>query len=356
MVEVRMMQSKPWEHNQIVMPTSIRIEACSLCQLRCVLCPRTKGETDEIIGKGALKFDDFKRMIDSNPHIRKVELGNFGEVFLNKELPDILRYAYEKNVVTTIDEGANLNDASDEAIESLVRYQTARVRCAIDGVTQQTYEQYRVGGNLQKVIANIQKINSFKAKYQSSKPVLIFQFVPFSHNEHEMHRAEILAKMLRMKIAFKLNFFSNALPVQNRDKIRRYIGYADRAEYLEKEHQHYMRHLCYEMWLSPQINWDGKLLGCSRNFWGVYADNVFGSNLTSCINNEKMTYTRAMLMGHKPLRDNMPCRKCGVYKSMLEYGNWITDSELYDIVHNMDDIRLQGCHEPVGSDASFPHS
>jgi len=25
-------------------------------------------------------------------------------------------------------------------------------------------------------------------------------------------------------------------------------------------------------------------------------------------------------------------------------------------INNMDDIRLQGCHEAVGSDASFPHS
>ena len=269
-------------------------------------------------------------MIDSNPHIRKVELGNFGEVFLNKELPGILRYAYEKNVITTIDEGANLNDASDEALESLVRYQTALVRCAIDGITQEIYEKYRVGGNLHKVIANIQNINAFKEKYQSLKPVLIFQFILFSHNEHQIQRAEVLSKMLKMEIAFKLNCISNALPVQNRDKIRRYIGYSDRAEYLEKERQHYMRHQCYQMWLSPQINWDGKLLGCSRNIQGVYADNVFESNLMSCINNERMTYARAMLMGQKPMRDDIQCLKCGVYKSMLEYGNWITDSELSD--------------------------
>ncbi len=314
---------------RMVMPASIRIEASSLCQLECVLCPRTRGETAPVIGNGVLKFDDFKRIIDLNPHIRKAELGNFGEVFLNRELPDILRYAYEKNVVTTIDEGANLNDASDDALESLVKYKTERVRCAIEGVTQQTYEKYRAGGILRKVIANIQKINTFKAKYQSATPALIFQFIPFSHNEHEMQQAELLAKMLKMEIVFKLNFDSNALPVQNREKIRRYIGYADRAEYLEKERRDYMRQLCHAMWLSPQINWDGKLLGCSRNIWSAYADHVFENDLTDCINNEKMTYARDMLMGLKPLREDMPCRNCRLYKSMLEYGNWITDSELH---------------------------
>jgi MoaA/NifB/PqqE/SkfB family radical SAM enzyme len=313
-----------------VSPTSIRIETCSLCQLKCVLCPRARGETEEVIGRGYLKFDDFKDFIDHNRQIRKVELGNFGEVFLNPELPRILRYAFEQGVVTEIDEGVNLNDATEEALEALVKYQTARVRCAIDGVTQKTYERYRVGGKLRKVIRNIERINALKTKYQSSKPHLIFQFVVFGQNEHEMEGAVLLARMLRMEMSFKLNFYANALAVQNPDRVRRFLGYADRIEYLEREHRHYMRHQCYEMWLRPQINWDGKLLGCSRNMWGVFAGNVFEEDLLSCINNEKMRYAREMLMGRKPPRQDMPCMRCGVFRSMVEYDNWITKSELQE--------------------------
>ena len=146
------------ELSPVVLPSSIRIDACSLCQLRCTLCPRTSGETEAIIGNGRLKFDHFKCLIDRNPQIRKVELGNFGEVFLNPELPQILRYAFEQGVVTEIEEGVNLNDATEEALEALVKYQTARVRCAIDGVTQKTYQRYRAGGDLKKVIRNYRKL------------------------------------------------------------------------------------------------------------------------------------------------------------------------------------------------------
>ena len=92
--------------------------------------------------------------------------------------------------------------------------------------------------------------------------------------------------------------------------------------------RHYMRHLCYEMWLSPQINWDGKLLGCSRNFWGSYAEDVFQAGLLESINNEKMRYARAMLMGQRPLRPDMPCGRCGVFQSMGQFGTWITEEEL----------------------------
>lgn len=312
----------------MIKPTSVRIEASSVCQLHCLLCPRTTGETSAVIGNGVLKFSDFKRFIDDNPHIRRVELGNFGEVFLNKALPSILQYAYENDTTTQIDEGANLNDASDDALEALVKYQTSVVRCAIDGITQKAYERYRAGGDLRKVLGNIQKINAFKDKYASTKPHLIFQFVIFGHNEHQIESVIKLATILNMELDFKLNFYPNMMPVINKDRIRKYLGYADRNEYLELFGEHYKRSQCYELWHSPQVNWDGKLLGCSRNFWGTYAENVFESGFQNSINNEKITYTRQMLMGQQPLRDDIPCKKCGVYHSMARTQKWITKEEL----------------------------
>ena len=70
----------------MVSPTSLRIVACALCQLKCPTCrthmdPSTKG-------KGKLRFDDFKQLIDRNPQIRRVEFGGQGEVFLNENLPE----------------------------------------------------------------------------------------------------------------------------------------------------------------------------------------------------------------------------------------------------------------------------
>jgi hypothetical protein len=281
-----------------------------------------------VIGRGMLKFTDFRNFIDANPQIRSVELGNFGEVFLNKELPKILQYAYKKDVRTTIDEGANLNFASDDALEALVRYRTSRVRCAVDGVTQETYQIYRVGGSLKQVVKNIQKINTFKETHQTDKPELIFQFIVFGHNENQVGAAKKMAGLLNMKFEPKLNWDPDFIPVTDRDKIREIIGYADRNEYLENEAVHYKRHQCYEMWFTPQINWDGKLLGCSRNFWGYYEENVFENGFESSINNKKIEHVRQILMGSKPETSDFPCRHCGVYHSMLSKNNWITEEEL----------------------------
>ncbi|HEA68985.1 MAG TPA: radical SAM/SPASM domain-containing protein [Desulfobacterales bacterium] len=312
----------------IALPTSIRLEACSLCQLKCPLCPETQDKTTTIIGRGYLSFETFKMFIGNNPYIRWVELASSGEVFLNPDLPKILEYTHAKKVSTTINDGANLNHASDEALEALVKFQTEVVRCAIDGITQETYSAYRVGGSLKKVIANIRKINAYKEKYRSSKPYLIFQFIVFGHNEHEMEKATLLANLLKMKISFRYNLLPDCMPVKNRGRVRGLIGYVDRRDYLKKTKKDYVRGVCHALWKSPQINWDGKLLGCSNNIRVIFSENVFNGNLLMHYNSEKMRYARQMLMGKAPPRKDMPCLGCQMYEALKKFDNWITTDEI----------------------------
>ena len=322
----------------MVNPSAIRVEACSLCQLHCPLCPASRGETDAVIGRGRLRFADFERLIRRNPQILAVELANFGEVFLNPDLPRILAFAHERGVATSIDEGANLNDASTEALEALVKYQVAQVRCAVDGVTRSSYRQYRAGGDLAKVLANIQEINRFKERYRSSRPRLVLQFVVFAHNEEEIERAALMARVLRMELQLKLNFFPDSLPVKNRERVKKHLGYADRNEYLEKARRHYSRHQCHEMWIWPQVNWDGRILGCSRNIWGAYPGNAFSADLVEGLNSSAMESARAVLMGLRPLDPDMPCARCSVYRSLADHGDWITPDEIAQAADALDSL------------------
>ena len=80
------------------LPKRIRIEACSLCQLNCPAC--TVRKLEKQMPKdwlGYLKFNDFKNFID-NYNFKEIELSNNGEIFLNPELDEIIKYAYEKKI------------------------------------------------------------------------------------------------------------------------------------------------------------------------------------------------------------------------------------------------------------------
>jgi MoaA/NifB/PqqE/SkfB family radical SAM enzyme len=305
--------------------TQIRLEASSFCQLRCPSCPTTSRAIHPAVGSGFLRFEHFRVLLDGNPQLREIELANYGEIFLNPELLQIIKLAHERGVRLTAGVGANLNDVRDEVLEGLVKYQVRSMTCSIDGASQETYSQYRIRGNFDTVIKNIKKINQWKEKYKSPYPAMIWQFIVFGHNEHELPKARTMARSLDMNFFAKLNWDRNFSPIRDRDLVAHELGMSEitREEYKKKHNEDYMVSICHQLWESPQINWDGKVLGCCRNFWGDFGGNAFSDGLRESVNSETMNYARAMLQGQKPARDDIPCTTCEIYLGMRESERWL---------------------------------
>jgi len=258
--------------------------------------------------------------------VTQVELSNYGEVFLNPQLLEILRFAHEKKVAVSMANGANLNHASHEILEALVRYQVTAITCSIDGATQETYVQYRVRGQFERVLENIRQINLFKTQYGTKLPRLDWQFIVFGHNEHEIPQAKRIARELNMTIRFKLSWDADFSPVRDIDHVLRETGLpaASRKAYAEKCGTEYLGSLCEQLWVQPQINWDGKNLGCCRNFWGDFGGNAFKDSLLEVVNNGTMNYAREMLQGRVPARVDIPCTTCSIYQQMRRTGRWMS--------------------------------
>lgn len=309
-------------------PVKARLDASTICQLRCPLCPTRESNGQAFLGSGFLAHAGFIRFLDENPQIRAVELANAGEALLNPELPGMLKSAAERGVSTSFGGGVNMNDVSDETLDALVRHGTRRMRISIDGTTEETYRRYRVEGSLRKVLDNIRRLNEVKLKYRSDLPELIFQFILFGHNEHELEKAHVLGRMLNMKVAVKMNRSPDRLAVRDRERIRRLYGFADRREYRAVTGMIYCRDLCLCLWRAPQVNWDGRLLGCPCNKHSAFAESVLDGSFAAEINNERMMYARRMLLGEAPPRDDIPCAFCSWYRQISEHSLWITPEEI----------------------------
>jgi MoaA/NifB/PqqE/SkfB family radical SAM enzyme/quercetin dioxygenase-like cupin family protein len=316
-------------------PRYVRLDASTLCQLKCPSCPTATGTTGKRLGVGYLKFEDFKKFVRQNPHVAHIELSNWGEVFLNKDLIKILKYAYRHNVCLYIANGANLNHVTEDVAHALVKYKLRRITCSIDGASQETYVQYRIKGDFIKVIENIKTINRWKTQYRSDYPQLKWQFVAFGHNEHEIPKAREIAQALGMSFYLKLSWadlydLPDFSPVKNKDFVGKEtgLGVASRQEYLAKFGEDYVeRSCCFDMWNTPQINYDGRMLGCPINYWGDYG-NVFEKGLDAVLNGEKMTVARNMLMGKQEAKEGIPCSTCKVYRGIQKDQDWVTENDL----------------------------
>ena len=175
------------------------------------------------------------------------------------------------------------------------------------------------------MIRNVEALNLHKRNYKSNHPHLVWQFVVFGHNEHEIPAAREWAQKLGMEFRTKLTWDPKFSPIRDKEFVRAQAGerVANRSEYEEVHDQKYASGICHQLWDDPQINWDGKNLGCCRNFWGDFGGNAFADGLVETLNNEKMTYAREMLLGRKPSRDNIPCTTCEMYHAMQDKGRFI---------------------------------
>ncbi len=311
-----------------IRPRQIRLEASSACQLRCPLCPVHSEDAHHQIGIGFLRFAHFKKLLDDNPSLEEIELSNYGEIFLNPQLLQILEYAHERGVHLTAMEGVNLNTVSPEVLEGLVKYRVRSLRCSIDGCTNAAYQKYRVNGDLDKVLENVRRIDAYKEQYRSSLPRLIWQFVVFGHNEHEIEDARRLARELGMDFRLKLSWDPHFSPVRNPKAVRKELGAADREEYEQVIGRSYASGTCGLLWNQPQINWDGRVLGCCRNFWGEFGGNAFSDGLEAAVNSEGMRYARKMLLGLRPAASGIPCSTCSEYERMAATGAWLDRRKL----------------------------
>ena len=167
-----------------------------------------------------------------------------------------------------------------------------------------------------------------------------------------------MAKDLNMGFFVKLSWedlYSEPFsPIKNSDLIRKEtgLGVSNRSEFREKYGFEYLKKLCcLELWTNPQINYDGRVLGCAVNFWDDYG-NAFKGGLEGCLNNEKLNYAKEMLMGKRKRKKGIPCAECKVYMNIKQSRNWITHKEIAEQyvkmrrpeskVHNMIEGKILG--------------
>lgn len=300
-------------------PKAVRLESCTLCQLKCAGC-YMRNTDNGTMGKGYLKADDFRNLLDNDPYIREVELSNSGEPFLNPDMEAILRLAHERSVKITFFNGVNFNDISDRVLEALVIYNVYGITFSIDGASQGVYSAYRRNGSLDKVIENIKKLNQLKKAHNSEYPKLHWQFVLMQQNQHEAKLAREMAKKLHMDIYFKLNDVKEEFVPYNRNELSRITGlnFFTKEEWREHNDRDYMTPLiCQHMFFSPQINWDGRLLGCGAVFQSDWKVNVFREGLEAGLNCPP--YRAAvigLLGGNSTIDPDSPCGRCRDYKPL----------------------------------------
>ena len=248
--------SKP---RHLGMPISLSIEPTTSCNLRCPQCP--SGLRAFTRPTGMLQGDLYKRLIDEQSKtLTYLNLYFQGEPYLNKEFLDMVRYASDRKIYTATSTNAHYLD--EENSRRTVLSGLDRIIVSIDGIDQESYSKYRVGGNLEKVLTGTRNLVSAKRSLKSSTPHIIWQFIVFRHNENQLEEIKRLAHEygvdeLGIKTAQVYDYENGHDLIPESEEYRRYTAEGDSFAIKNS-----LLSNCWRMWNSCVITWDGKIVPC----------------------------------------------------------------------------------------------
>ncbi len=246
-------------------PLWVRIEPSNLCNFR---CPGCTAHTN--IGhkeNGCMDMDVYRSIIDSvaGKGTLGVLLWHRGEPLVHQQLAEMIEYAHSKNLLTRITSNLNLLRTAEDA-ERLVMSGLDWVTASLDGVTEEQYQKYRVGGRLEHLLNAIDLLREARERLGKKRPLLEIQFIYFPFNENDKDRAFEIAREHNVD-----RFYT---------KTAKIMDMKNREQFLvqNEEHARYRitddgdielkidpPNFCHDLWDQLNIDWNGKVISCCQN-------------------------------------------------------------------------------------------
>lgn len=242
------------------MPVSISIEPTTACNLGCPECP--SGLKMFSRETGNIKQDDAKKWLhEMAPFITYINFYFQGEPFIHPGFLDLVKLASSYNIYTST--STNGHFLHDDLARKTVESGLDRLIISIDGTTQEVYEQYRIHGKLDKVLAGAKNIIRWKKTLKKNTPHVIFQFLVVKPNQHQIDDVRVLARKLgvdevRFKTAQVYDYQNGNVLIPTLEKYSRYRKNADGTYSVKNRLDNH----CWRMWSGTVVTWDGKVVPC----------------------------------------------------------------------------------------------
>lgn len=178
-------------------PSFASYEPTNICNLSCEMCPSGKGLLKR--PRGTADMDLYRKFITENREtLIDIILHFQGEPLMYKQLGEMIAFARQNRIYTMFSTNGQLLAQNIDIIRNA---RPDRIIVSLDGLSDETYTKYRVGGKVQNVLNGLEKLSQLPA---NERPFIELQFLVFSHNEHEIPDLQKLKKKYHIdKITLK---------------------------------------------------------------------------------------------------------------------------------------------------------
>ncbi len=283
------LQLKLRRWNVTAHPFKLVVDITNACNLRCPHCPTGK----QVKGrpKGFMELARFNQILDQlGDYVYLIDLFNWGESFLNRDIFKMISMAEQRKVCTRIHTSLNIR-LSEEKLEDLLHSKLTYLSVSLDGADQETYAHYRKGGDLALALDHARRIIERRKQTGRRKPHLTWQFLVFPHNRHQVEDARQLSE----EIGF--------------DRFVTMPGITSRE--MQDAESDPPGGVCDWLWTTATFHWDGRIGPCCRQFMARDDFGVLGDGDFMLVwNSEKFQYARSLFSKRPLIRQNILCNHC----------------------------------------------
>jgi len=301
-------------------PALLMVEPTNICNLKCPMCPSGAGEMTR--ARGRMDVAQYKKIIDQiGDRLLLIQFWNQGEPFIHTEFLEMVAYAKSKQIATMTSTNGHFL-TTDEQARTVVESGLDEIIISLDGMDQETYEKYRVGGQFQTVLDGIRNLISAKKKARSKSPLVHLQFLVFKHNEGQIHNVLELGRQLEVDLislkSAQVYSDQQAEVYLPEDKSFRRYDFNGMSRCIKST----LPNWCKFLWYGAVLNWDGFIAPCCFDKDGEFVyGNAFQSqsSFKDVWDGDKRRKFQIQIMQDRALFPM--CRNCfeGMRQSYVKY-------------------------------------
>jgi MoaA/NifB/PqqE/SkfB family radical SAM enzyme len=269
-----------------------------------------------------LSLAHFKKYFDPlAENLFEAYMHNWGESMLNKEVFSMIRHAQDSNVGTNL--SSNFVRVTSDDMDCLLDSGLEYLVISLDGTSPDTYSQYRINGDYDKVIENLTTFIHRRNARKQKTPVIEWQFIVMKQNEHQIAEAEVLAKKIGVDL---LRFIPVGMPYEFKNRKETADKWYPSSLQGRVESDHSEQQFgqankpspCFYLYRSMVVNADGGVSPCcvvyrkNRDFADLSTMDTIAVN--TVWNNEKYRSARSLFSGEEvPSRRATVCDGCDLF-------------------------------------------
>lgn len=240
-------------------PVMLKVDISPVCNLRCTYCVHARADDhdDEVLrqqsfsGRQRMTPDQLRAIVgEVRGRTAAVALYYLGDPLMHPDLDELCSIVADAGMRSHVSSNFSF-PLTDQRLDSLLRSGLTHLTVSIESLDQERYSRTRVGGRIDLVRHNLERLLRLRDVSGRPRPRVEVQFLRYQHNQDEL---EDVARWCESRGVDQFTaYWAN---------LHNYADLAPERVRVDGPRQARALPRCAWPWFAMQILWDGSVIPC----------------------------------------------------------------------------------------------